>query len=82
MKRTLTILSLLAVAATGSFAAYRIAGDAHGVTTTAPAPTENADLAAMVERGGYLVRKSACHDCHTPWKVGANGPEHDMSRAL
>jgi mono/diheme cytochrome c family protein len=35
-----------------------------------------------VTRGRYLVATSACHDCHTPFKMGANGPEPDMSRAL
>jgi mono/diheme cytochrome c family protein len=35
-----------------------------------------------VARGKYIVSTSACHDCHTPWKVGPNGPEPDMSRAL
>lgn len=37
---------------------------------------------AMVERGKYLVATSACNDCHTPKKMGANGPEPDMSREL
>ncbi len=23
-----------------------------------------------------------CGDCHTPWKMGANGPEPDMTRML
>ena len=32
--------------------------------------------------GKYLVDTSGCHDCHTPWHMGANGPEPDMSRAL
>ena len=35
-----------------------------------------------VTRGKYLVTTSGCNDCHTPWKVGANGPEPDMSRML
>ena len=35
-----------------------------------------------VERGKYLVETSGCHDCHTPWKMGAQGPEPDMTRAL
>ena len=35
-----------------------------------------------VTRGKYLVSTSGCHDCHTPWKVGPNGPEPDMSRML
>ena len=35
-----------------------------------------------VARGEHLVKTSGCHDCHTPWKNGPNGPEPDMSRAL
>lgn len=35
-----------------------------------------------VERGRYIVSTSGCHDCHTPWVLGENGPEPDMSRAL
>jgi hypothetical protein len=35
-----------------------------------------------VVRGKYLVMTSGCHDCHTPWKMGANGPEADMTRML
>ena len=38
--------------------------------------------AASVARGQYLVNAMGCHDCHTPWKMGANGPEADMSLAL
>ena len=37
---------------------------------------------ARVERGRYLVSSMGCNDCHTPWKLGARGPEPDMSRAL
>lgn len=36
----------------------------------------------QVERGGYLVRAMACADCHTPLKMGANGPEPDLARGL
>lgn len=35
-----------------------------------------------VERGKYLVTIAVCNDCHTPWKMGANGPEPDMTRML
>ena len=42
---------------------------------------ENAD-AAQIKRGEYLVKIMACNDCHTPWTVGANGPEPDMTRML
>jgi cytochrome c553 len=37
---------------------------------------------APVERGKYLVNIGGCNDCHTPWKMGANGPEPDMSKML
>jgi hypothetical protein len=36
----------------------------------------------MVERGKYLVTLASCNDCHTPWKLGPNGPEPDMNRML
>jgi mono/diheme cytochrome c family protein len=35
-----------------------------------------------VERGRYLVTIAACTDCHTPFKMGANGPEPDTTRLL
>lgn len=35
-----------------------------------------------VARGKYLVMAGACHDCHTPFKMGPKGPEPDMSRML
>jgi cytochrome c553 len=34
------------------------------------------------DRGRYLVSIMGCHDCHTPFKMGPNGAEPDMSRAL
>src|SRR6185436_8895318 len=45
-------------------------------------PTQTATTAARIERGKYLVNFGGCHDCHTPLKMGPNGPEPDMSRAL
>jgi hypothetical protein len=35
-----------------------------------------------VERGRYLVSIMGCSDCHTPLKLGVNGPEPDTSRLL
>lgn len=35
-----------------------------------------------VARGKYLVTVAGCNDCHTPWQMGPNGPEPDMSRML
>ena len=37
---------------------------------------------SKVERGKYLVTIMGCNDCHTPFKMGPNGPEPDMTRML
>ena len=37
---------------------------------------------ARVKRGEYLVKIMGCNDCHTPWQMGKEGPEPDMSRML
>jgi len=60
--------TLLAVAACGS--------------SERPTPPTEADPPSAVERGRYLVSTSGCHDCHTPWAMGPNGPAPDMTRAL
>lgn len=49
----------------------------------APAPQATAAPAmSQTERGKYLTIIAGCNDCHTPTKVGPNGPEPDMSREL
>ena len=48
------------------------------VAQTAPGNEE----AALIARGKYLVTIGSCHDCHTPFKMGPNGPEPDMTRML
>jgi mono/diheme cytochrome c family protein len=35
-----------------------------------------------VKRGEYLVSVVGCNDCHTPLKMGPQGPEPDMTRFL
>jgi mono/diheme cytochrome c family protein len=52
--------------------------------THAPIATaaDAAPVSSRVERGNYLVTTSGCHDCHTPMKMGAQGPEPDVSRML
>jgi mono/diheme cytochrome c family protein len=51
-----------------------------GAATGGGAPT--ATNSEQIARGKYLVDIMGCHDCHTPMKLGPNGPEWDMSRAL
>jgi hypothetical protein len=48
------------------------------IAATTAAPARN----ATVRRGEYLVTLGGCNDCHTPWKMGPNGPMPDMSRML
>jgi len=48
----------------------------------AAASSDNPAATSQLERGAYLVNTLGCHDCHTPLKMGPNGPEPDMSRAL
>ena len=66
---TLSALAVLALIAFG----------ARSATPDRSARTSPDD---RVERGRYLVETAGCHDCHTPWHMGPNGPEPDRSRAL
>jgi len=48
----------------------------------APAAAPVASAESQIERGRLLILGGACHDCHTPKKIGPNGPEADMSLTL
>jgi len=48
--------------------------------SAAPAAAQNSNT--KVERGSYLVKIMGCNDCHTPWKMGPQGPEPDMTLML
>ena len=54
-------------------------GSAPASAAAAPAA---APASANVGGGGYLVVVMGCNDCHTPYKMGKNGLEPDMSRML
>ena len=75
----LSTRSFRALAATLAAVSLSAACTAHApsepVKPAAPTPTP-------IERGRYLATVAACGDCHTPFKMGANGPEPDMSRML
>lgn len=45
-------------------------------------PTSFSGKNAAIERGAYLVGIMGCNDCHTPLKMGPQGPEPDMTRML
>ena len=62
-----------------------VAGAASVATSTAASASEIVEGASSsnpVERGRYLVTVLGCHDCHTPLKLGPDGPAPDMSRML
>lgn len=59
-----------------------IAAQAGGAASAKPAAQSASANVGAVERGKYLVSAIACHDCHTPAKMGPNGPEPDTSRML
>lgn len=70
--RTITTLSIGAVL---SIAAVAL------MVELSPAGNAGANV-QLLERGKYLVNIMVCNDCHTPFKLGPNGPEPDMSREL
>jgi len=79
---------LIVLAGVSAHTATQGAGST-GAAGPTPAPAAGAAKRASgnasggsVARGQYLVNAMGCHDCHTPAKMGANGPEPDMSHAL
>jgi mono/diheme cytochrome c family protein len=85
MRRRLAVLAAVSACLAGSTpglaqqAAVRTGGAVAGKTVQAVTGMSKDELIA---RGKYIVSSSGCHDCHTPWHVGPNGPEPDMRRAL
>jgi mono/diheme cytochrome c family protein len=55
---------------------------APAASATAAPQTATAAAGDQVARGQYLVTIAACNDCHTPFKMGPQGPEPDMERML
>jgi hypothetical protein len=72
LSRILMVLSMAA------FSGAMVRATTAAGQNAAAAPAQK----ARVERGAYLVTMMGCNDCHTPWKMGPQGPEPDMSRAL
>ena len=70
-------LAALALAALPGAIGYRTLH-----ATNAPVTITTTESADPVARGKYLVSAMGCHDCHTPWKMGPQGPAPDMTRAL
>jgi hypothetical protein len=45
-------------------------------------PCIAAENSPQVKRGQFIVQSGGCNDCHTPLRMGPQGPEPDMSRML
>ena len=73
--RTTTLFTVFAMAAFSGAMLRAIAPGGQDTSRIAPQKSR-------VERGAYLVTMMGCNDCHTPWKMGPQGPEPDMTRAL
>ena len=55
---------------------------AFAAAATASAGTPAKASQAQIKRGEYFVTTMGCVDCHTPFKMGAKGPEPDMTRYM
>lgn len=69
-----TVRQSLKMLGTASLVALGVSGG--------PSAWAAADGADLTARGAYLVTAFGCADCHTPMKMGAKGPEPDLSRNL
>ncbi len=49
---------------------------------TKPSSSSGRPDRGSVARGRYLIAIMGCNDCHTPLKMGANGPEPNTARLL
>ena len=77
MRMTLrTGLLAIAVVLAGAAGFATLSGGEARESTQGRAPEQ------VVQRGEYLVKIMGCNDCHTPWKMGPQGPEPDMTRFL
>lgn len=65
---------LLTIAATIFVACNRISGKPNE-TLVAISPAAELDSIALVARGDYIVNAIGCADCHSPKRMGSNGPE-------
>jgi hypothetical protein len=79
-RRRLAVLAAAAAACLAGMLPAQAQQPAAAAAAAKAAPAMSKD--ELVARGKYIVSTSGCHDCHTPWHVGPNGPEPDMRRAL
>lgn len=74
--RKITLITLLGLAAIA--ATILLGKEAKPTKSSAATPS----AASLIERGRYLTTFGGCNDCHTPLKMGPEGPDPDFSRLL
>lgn len=79
-RRTLTLLFGMAAALAAGCGNAGQAGKPDVLQDQSAEQTQTQQ--STVERGKYLASIGGCSDCHTPLKMGPNGPEPDMARFL
>ena len=87
MMRTVPVSAVVAVGIMIGGATLSVSARSAGQAAAPPgaktmARPATASTTSIVARGKHLVDSSGCHDCHTPMKMGDNGPEPDMARML
>ncbi len=81
MERTLTLLLAALLLALGARGPARAQPAGASASHSKPAATPPPEIAQIL-RGKYLLETGGCGDCHTPLKMGKNGPEPDVARLL
>ena len=83
MKRiSTTAIMLVAVALISTQFTDEKKEDTSGTSEVKPTVAQFGGFDSQVKWGERLVTICGCNDCHTPKKMGANGPENDMSLML
>jgi hypothetical protein len=77
-KSSMTKVAVLLVLVSPALLLFGVGSDSGNAKAAPPQDGEK----SLIERGRYLVTIASCNDCHTPFKMGPNGPEPDMSRML
>jgi mono/diheme cytochrome c family protein len=80
--RVVTAVAIAVSVWTSGIAVHGQGAAAQGAKPATTKPPQTKPAGGAVERGKYLVNAMGCNDCHTPWKMGPNGPEPEMSLFL
>lgn len=84
--RAALAVTVLAIAAVIGACQNARSGNQPARDSAAPAAAHDTGTSVphsgSVDRGRYLVAVTGCSDCHTPFKLGSQGPEPDLTRRL